>query len=92
MLMCFSYFKENNETVQNTNQTLLGAVLCALSSPGVRLRCTFPLIGNGFNSECSIRRGLSSSDNNGLPMMNASDTHCYPILVEQMTYKSQVSL
>lgn len=70
----------------------MGAVLCALSAPSVRLRCTFPLIGNSFSSESSIPRGLSSSDNNGLPMMTVSDAHYYPILVEQMSYKSQVSI
>lgn len=37
-----------------------------------------------------MNRGLSPSDNTGLPAMNGTDSHHYPVLVEQMTYRSQV--
>lgn len=70
---------------------LLSAVLCALSSPSIRLRSTFPLLGSSQSADYSFTRGLSPSDNTGHPMMSVSDSHCYPILVEQMSYRSQVS-
>ncbi|CAH0546546.1 unnamed protein product [Brassicogethes aeneus] len=72
------------------NQRLLSAVLCALCGPSVRLRSTFPLLGHNVSSDGSFHRGLSPSDNTGLPMMSVSDSHHYPILVEQMSYKSQM--
>ncbi|KAJ8933506.1 hypothetical protein NQ318_002559, partial [Aromia moschata] len=74
----------------SNNQRLLSAVLCALCAPSVRLRSTFPIVGYSVSSESSLHRGLSPSDNTGLPMMSVSDSHHYPILVEQMSYKSQV--
>lgn len=37
-----------------------------------------------------MNRCLSPSDNTGLPAMNGTDFCHYPILVEQMTYRSQV--
>lgn len=43
-----------------------------------------------MSSDSSLQRGLSPSDNTGLPMMSGSDSHHYPVLVEQMSYKSQV--
>lgn len=61
-----------------------------MCSPSIRLRSTFPLLINGTNIENSMNRGLSPSDNTGLPAMNGTDSHHYPILVEQMTYRSQV--
>ncbi|KAG5884565.1 hypothetical protein JTB14_006591 [Gonioctena quinquepunctata] len=82
--------KENGQNIDNNSQRLLSAVLCALSAPSVRLRSTFPLIGHSVSSESSLHRGLSPSDNTGLPMMSVSDSHHYPILVEQMSYKSQM--
>ncbi|KAJ8975749.1 hypothetical protein NQ317_015371, partial [Molorchus minor] len=73
----------------SNNHRLLSAVLCALCAPTVRLRSTFPILGQSVSSESSLHRGLSPSDNTGLPMMSVSDLHHYPILVEQMSYKSQ---
>lgn len=43
-----------------------------------------------MDSTDSIKRQLSPSDNAGLPMMNSTEAHHYPILVEQISYKSQV--
>ncbi|CAH1132864.1 unnamed protein product [Ceutorhynchus assimilis] len=74
----------------SNNQMLLSAVLCALCAPSVRLRGTFPLLGGNQSNENSLHRGLSPSDNTGHPMMSVSDSHNYPILVEQMSYKSQM--
>ncbi|KAL1517024.1 hypothetical protein ABEB36_000844 [Hypothenemus hampei] len=79
----------NSHSTSNT-QMLLSAVLCALCAPSVRLRSTFPLLGTNQSAENSLHRGLSPSDNTGLPMMSVSDSHNYPILVEQMSYRSQV--
>lgn len=61
---------------------LVSAVVAALCSPTVWLRSTFP-------DSC---RQLSPSDNSGLPMTLATDTHHYPILVEQMSSRVQVSI
>nr|CAH7734761.1 unnamed protein product [Callosobruchus chinensis] len=82
--------KDNGQRHHTTHERLLSAVLCALCAPSVRLRSTFPLIGQSISNESSLHRGLSPSDNTGLPMMSISDSHYYPILVEQMSYKSQV--
>lgn len=74
------------------SERLLSAVLSALCGPSVRLRSTFPLLIGGSSSlESSLHRGLSPSDNTGLPMMSGGDIHHYPVLVEQMSYRSQVS-
>lgn len=43
-----------------------------------------------MDSSDGIKRQLSPSDNAGLLMMNSTDAHQYPILVEQISYKSQV--
>ncbi|XP_017786826.1 PREDICTED: E3 ubiquitin-protein ligase MYCBP2-like isoform X2 [Nicrophorus vespilloides] len=72
------------------SQRLLSAVLCALCGPTVRLRSTFPLLGGNISNDSSLHKGLSPSDNTGLPMMSGSDSHHYPILVEQMSYRSQM--
>lgn len=83
-------FQESNRSSPFNSQRLLSAVLCALCAPSVRLRSTFPLLGSTIGSDSSLHRGLSPSDNTGLPMMSISDSHHYPILVEQMSYKSQM--
>ncbi|XP_031781072.1 E3 ubiquitin-protein ligase MYCBP2 isoform X6 [Nasonia vitripennis] len=69
---------------------LLSAVLASLCSSSVRLRCTFPILNNVMDCSDSVKRQLSPSDNAGLPMMNSTEAHHYPILVEQISYKSQV--
>lgn len=75
-----------------SGERLLSAVLSALCGSSVRLRSTFPLlVGGTMNcTESSLHRGLSPSDNTGLPMMSGGDIHHYPVLVEQMSYRSQV--
>ena len=69
---------------------LLSAVLASLCNSTVRLRTTFPIMNNIMDSSDSIKRQLSPSDNAGLLMMNSTESHHYPILVEQISYKSQV--
>lgn len=65
---------------------LLSAVVGGLCSPTVRLRQTFSLIAaNGRDSKSIV----SPSDNSGLPMLTSMDLHQYPVLVEQMIYRSQ---
>ncbi|KAK9703659.1 PHR domain [Popillia japonica] len=81
---------ESKSHSSSNSQRLLSAVLCALCGPTVRLRSTFPLLGGNISSDSSLHKGLSPSDNTGLPMMSGSDTHHYPILVEQMSYRSQM--
>ncbi|XP_063236464.1 E3 ubiquitin-protein ligase MYCBP2 isoform X2 [Bacillus rossius redtenbacheri] len=70
---------------------LLSAVLAALCSPTVRLRSTFPVPAAATPEapDRGLRQELSPSDNSGVPMMPSADGHHYPILVEQMTYRSQ---
>ncbi|KAL1131016.1 hypothetical protein AAG570_012254, partial [Ranatra chinensis] len=69
---------------------LLTAMLASLSLPTVRLRSTFPILSPNTDAPDSLKKQLSPSDNSGLPMMPCIDTHHYPILVEQMSYRSQV--
>ncbi|KAL9885814.1 MYC binding protein highwire isoform 2-T2 [Glossina fuscipes fuscipes] len=64
---------------------LLSAILAGLCSPTVKLRSTFALLSQG-NERQSI---ISPSDNSGLPMLSSTDGHQYPILVEQMIYRTQ---
>ncbi|XP_011290756.1 E3 ubiquitin-protein ligase highwire [Musca domestica] len=64
---------------------LLSAILAGLCSPTVKLRSTFALLNHG-NERHSI---VSPSDNSGLPMLSSTDSHQYPILVEQMIYRTQ---
>lgn len=70
---------------------LVSAVVAALCSPTVRLRSTFPITASpDSDSHHPLRKQLSPSDNSGLPMMPGLDTHHYPILVEQMSFRTQV--
>lgn len=78
------------EQGRSTKDRLLSAVLAALCNPTIRLRCTFPILNNIMDSSDSIKRQLSLSDNMGLLMINSTESHQYPILVEQISYKSQV--
>ncbi|KAJ8916891.1 hypothetical protein NQ315_013359 [Exocentrus adspersus] len=72
------------------NERLLSAVLCALCAPCVRLRSIFQLHTRDIiNSENYFHRCLSPIDDTGLPMLNISGFHHYPLLVDHMTYKSQ---
>ncbi|XP_068159965.1 LOW QUALITY PROTEIN: E3 ubiquitin-protein ligase highwire [Drosophila tropicalis] len=65
---------------------LLSAILAGLCSPTVKLRATFALLNAAGNDRQSI---ISPSDNSGLPMLSSTEAHQYPILVEQMIYRTQ---
>ncbi|ALC49441.1 hiw [Drosophila busckii] len=67
---------------------LLSAILAGLCSPTVKLRATFSLLNPAGGNE---RRQsiISPSDNSGLPMLSSTEAHQYPILVEQMIYRTQ---
>ncbi|TDG40226.1 hypothetical protein AWZ03_013349 [Drosophila navojoa] len=65
---------------------LLSAILAGLCSPTVKLRATFSLLNAAGNERQSI---ISPSDNSGLPMLSSTEAHQYPILVEQMIYRTQ---
>ena len=88
--LCELLSEIDKEQGTSTKDRLLSAVLAALCNSMVRLRCTFPILSNVMDSSDGIKRQLSPSDNSGLPMMNSSEAHHYPILVEQMSYKSQI--
>lgn len=64
---------------------LLSAILAGLCSPSVKLRSTFALLSQNGDRQSII----SPSDNSGLPMLSSTDSHQYPILVEQMIYRTQ---
>ena len=59
--------------------------MAGLCNPSVKLRATFSLLTPGTERQSII----SPSDNSGLPMLSSSENHQYPILVEQMIYRTQ---
>ncbi|XP_055684525.1 E3 ubiquitin-protein ligase highwire isoform X1 [Lutzomyia longipalpis] len=64
---------------------LLSAILAGLCSPNVQLRKTFSLL-TPTRERISL---VSPSDNSGLPMLTSMENHSYPVLVEQMIYRTQ---
>ncbi|CAK9797457.1 E3 ubiquitin-protein ligase MYCBP2 [Anthophora quadrimaculata] len=88
--LCELLSEIDREQGRSTKDRLLSAVLAALCNPTIRLRCTFPILNNIMDSSDSMKRQLSPSDNTGLLMINSTESHQYPILVEQISYKSQV--
>lgn len=88
--LCELLSEIDKEQGTTSKDRLLSAVLASLCSSSVRLRCTFPILNNVMDCSDSVKRQLSPSDNAGLPMMNSTEAHHYPILVEQISYKSQV--
>lgn len=64
---------------------LLSAVLAALCGPTIRLRSTLPVLTDSLDPSM---RQLSPSDNSGLTMSGTD--HHYPLLVEQMSYRTQL--
>lgn len=66
--------------------SLLSAVVAGLCSPNVNLRKTFSLL----TPHRDHRSIVSPSDNSGLPMLSSTDGHSYPVLVEQMIYRTQL--
>lgn len=59
--------------------------MAGLCSPTVKLRSTFALLSQNGDRQSIV----SPSDNSGLPMLSSTDAHQYPILVEQMIYRTQ---
>ncbi|XP_066580931.1 E3 ubiquitin-protein ligase MYCBP2 [Prorops nasuta] len=88
--LCELLSEIDKEQGTTSKDRLLSAVLASLCTSSIRLRCTFPILNNIMDSSDSVRRQLSPSDNAGLLMMNSTETHQYPILVEQISQKSQV--
>lgn len=64
---------------------LLSAVIAGLSCPNVNLRKTFSLL----TPQRDTKSIVSPSDNSGLPMLSSIENHIYPVLVEQMIYRTQ---
>lgn len=64
---------------------LLSAILAGLCSPTVKLQSTFSLLTPIRESKSIV----SPSDNSGLPMLTSTENHLYPVLVEQMIYRTQ---
>lgn len=64
----------------------LSAIVGGLCDPSVRLRHTFSLLSATARDSKSI---VSPSDNSGLPMLSSTECHHYPVLVEQMIYRTQ---
>nr|XP_022909947.1 E3 ubiquitin-protein ligase MYCBP2 isoform X2 [Onthophagus taurus] len=92
--LCDLLFDIEHESTMPTgrnSQRLLSALLRALSGPTVRLRSTFPLLSTSIGRENIPHKEISPSDNN-FPALNVSESHYYPLLVEQMSYKSQLDL
>lgn len=64
---------------------LLSGVLAGLCDPTVNLKTTFSIM-SPYTEQKSI---TSPSDNSGFPILQSTDTYHYPILVEQMMYRTQ---
>lgn len=67
---------------------LLSAIIAGLCNPNVKLLNTFSLLSSNRESKSIV----SPSDNSGLPMLSSTENHQYPVLVEQMIYRTQVRL
>lgn len=68
------------------NARLLSAILAGLCNTNVKLKSTFPLLSTNRESMSII----SPSDNSGLPMLSSAENYQFPVLVEQMTYRTQL--
>lgn len=66
--------------------SLLSAVVAGLCAPSVNLRKTFSLLSPQRDQRCIV----SPSDNSGLPMLSSVESHSFPVLVEQMIYRTQL--
>ncbi|XP_062536745.1 E3 ubiquitin-protein ligase highwire-like [Armigeres subalbatus] len=64
---------------------LLSGVLAGLCDPNINLRSTFSVLSPNVEYKSLI----SPSDNLGFPMLVSSENYQYPILVEQMLYRTQ---
>lgn len=84
--MC-SFFHYIQISLQgNYHSRLLSAIIAGLCHPNVKLRSTFSLLSSNRESKSIV----SPSDNSGLPMLLSTENHQYPVLVEQMIYRTQV--
>ncbi|KAL0280278.1 UNVERIFIED_CONTAM: hypothetical protein PYX00_001618 [Menopon gallinae] len=84
--LCELLSKVDKSALHYTQQDrLLSAVLAALCGPTIRLRSTLPVLSD--NLEPTLRQ-LSPSDNSGLT--TSGTEHHYPLLVEQMSYRTQL--
>lgn len=72
--------------VGQLHASLLSAVVAGLCSPHVNLRKTFSLLSPHREN----RSIVSPSDNSGLPMLSSVENHIFPVLVEQMIYRTQL--
>lgn len=66
--------------------SFLSAVVAGLCAPNVNLRKTFSLL----SPHRDHRSIISPSDNSGLPMLSSVENHAFPVLVEQMIYRTQL--
>ncbi|XP_055524898.1 E3 ubiquitin-protein ligase highwire isoform X3 [Wyeomyia smithii] len=64
---------------------LLSGVLAGLCDPNINLRSTFSML----SPNVEYKSLTSPSDNLGFPMLVSSENYQYPILVEQMLYRTQ---
>ncbi|XP_055587703.1 E3 ubiquitin-protein ligase highwire isoform X4 [Uranotaenia lowii] len=64
---------------------LLSGVLAGLCDPNINLRSTFSML----SPNVEYKSLTSPSDNLGFPMLISSENYQYPILVEQMLYRTQ---
>lgn len=67
------------------NARLLSAILAGLCNTNVKLKSTFPLLSTNRESMSII----SPSDNSGLPMLSSAENYQFPVLVEQMMYRTR---
>lgn len=89
--LCELLSEIDKEQGTTTKDRLLSAILASLCNSTIRLRSTFPILSDITDSSDGVKRQLSpSSDNAGLLMMNSTETHQYPILVGQISYRSQM--
>ncbi|XP_012285925.1 E3 ubiquitin-protein ligase MYCBP2 [Orussus abietinus] len=89
-LLCELLSEINKDQGTSSRDRLLSAVLASLCQSSVRLHTTFPILSNVVDSSDSLKRQLSPSDNAGLSTTNSMEVHNYPILEEQINYKSQI--
>ncbi|XP_055618511.1 E3 ubiquitin-protein ligase highwire isoform X2 [Toxorhynchites rutilus septentrionalis] len=64
---------------------LLSGVLAGLCDPNINLRSTFSML----SPNVEYKSLTSPSDNLGFPMLLSTENYQYPILVEQMLYRTQ---
>lgn len=65
----------------------LSVVIAGLCDPSVNLKKTFSILSPPL--EQKAKSMISPSDNFGFPMLMGTENYQYPVLVEQMIYKTQ---